>query len=151
MSTHIMNTHSQQSGFTLIELMVVTAIIAILAAIAYPSYTEFVRRSARSEAKAALLENAQFMERNFTMSNKYSHDSASNEITSTSLPVQQTPRDGTAKYTITVAPEASTFTLTATPTGASAGDPCGSFTLNNLGEKGLGGTPSRTVAECWNK
>ena len=45
----------KQHGFTLIELMIVVVIVAILASISYPSYREFVRRSARSEAKTALL------------------------------------------------------------------------------------------------
>lgn len=145
-----MSTNSER-GFTLIELMIVVAIIAILATIAYPSYQEYVRRSARAEAKAALLENAQFMERNFTVANVYNKDSAGNDIDDTKLPVQSTPRDGTAKYTISIAvPNATSYTLQATGTGAMAADPCGNFTLDNVGKKDVTGG-SRTAAECWNK
>ena len=50
-------------GFTLIELMITIAVIGILSAIAFPSYQEYLRRSNRADVKAALLENAQFLER----------------------------------------------------------------------------------------
>src|SRR4051794_10933431 len=115
-------------GFTLIELMIVVVIIGILAAIAYPSYINFVKRSARSEAKGALMEDAQFLERTYTLSNKYNLDSAGNTVNTATLPTQATPRNGTAKYNITVTTGASTYTLTAAPTGAMTGDPCGSLT-----------------------
>jgi prepilin-type N-terminal cleavage/methylation domain-containing protein len=54
-----------QKGFTLIELMIAVVVIAILAAIAYPSYQDSVRKSRRADAKSALMEHAQFMERTY--------------------------------------------------------------------------------------
>ena len=54
---------ANQRGFTLIELMIVIAIVGILAAVAYPSYAEYIRRGHRAEARAALLQGAQWMER----------------------------------------------------------------------------------------
>ena len=145
----------KQRGFTLIELMIVVVIVAILASISYPSYREFVRRSARSEAKTALLENAQFMERNFTASNRYNEDSAGNEITSEQLPVSRTPKEGNTKYNITLDEDAlneSSYVLVATPAAGSsaADDPCGTMTLSNTGEKDVEDA-SRSASECWNK
>jgi type IV pilus assembly protein PilE len=140
-----------QSAFTLIELMIVVTIIGILAAIAYPSYQNFVKRSNRAGAKTALLEDAQFLERNFTTSNRYDQDSAGNAVATASLPVQQTPREGgTAKYTITVIPTASTYTLRATPAGSMAGDGCGNLTLDNTGQKGRSGS-GISISDCWNR
>ena len=58
-------------GFTLMELMIVVAIIGILAGIAYPTYQDSVRKSRRADAEAVLLELAQWMERFYTENNRY--------------------------------------------------------------------------------
>lgn len=58
-------------GFTLIELMIVVAIISILGAIAYPSYQEYVRKSRRAEGRTALIELLQQQERYMTQNNTY--------------------------------------------------------------------------------
>lgn len=150
----MMRMHSNR-GFTLIELMIVVVIIAILASIAYPSYREFVMRSSRSDAKTALLQNAQFMEQNFTVANRYDQDSAGTAITSASLPVQHSPVEGAARYNITVEVNAATpgaYLLKATPIAGSpaASDRCGTFTLSNTGQKALE-SASAPVSECWNK
>jgi type IV pilus assembly protein PilE len=144
-------------GFTLIELMIVVTIIAILASVGYPSYRQYVKRAARAEAKTALLENAQFLERNFTMANSYSVDSAGNPIDNATLPVQFSPKEGTAasaKYTIELDEDAlgtSTFTLGATPkeNGPMDDDECGTLTIDQAGRRGVSG--SRSVSECWGK
>lgn len=141
---------TNETGFTLVELMITVAIIGILAAIAYPSYTQYVQRANRAEARSLLQENAQFLERNFTTANRYDQDSAGNAIGNTQLPRQQSPASGAAKYTITVAmgaAPAQDFTLSATPTGSMTGDACGTFTLTNTGLQGAGGN----VADCWGK
>ena len=129
--------------------MITVAIVGILAAIAIPSYQGYIARGHRAAAKAALLDDAQFLERNFTEANRYDQDSAGTAI---ALPVTVAPREGTASYNVTATALAqTTFTLTATAIagGRMDGDGCGNFTLTNYGVKGVSGALG--VDACWNR
>lgn len=139
---------SRSRGFTLIEVMIVVAVIGILAAIAYPSYQEHVRKARRADAQTALLELAQFMERHYTANGKYL--TAANAAPD--LPFDQAPKDGGAKYydlSFSAAPTASSYTLRAVPKGSMAGDSCGTLTLSNTGAKGQAAGAS--LATCWRR
>lgn len=132
-----------KAGFTLIELMIVVAVVGILAAVAYPSYVESVQKSRRADAQSVLLEAAQLLER-FNTENNGSYAGFT-------LPayLQNSPKDGATKYyTITATGlAASTYLLTATPSGAQAGDRCANLTFNNRGVKGT----SSAETDCWRR
>ncbi|MBI44014.1 type IV pilin protein [uncultured Marinobacter sp.] len=130
----------EAAGFTLIELMIVVAIIGIIAAIAYPSYQEHVRKTRRSVAQADLMELAQWMERQYAQD--YSYLDGGNAPT---LPFTVSPRSGTAFYNLSFSGNVTqnAFTLQAVPTGAQSDDRCGTLTLDSAGTRGA------AEADCW--
>jgi type IV pilus assembly protein PilE len=123
-------------GFTLIELMIVVAVIGILAAIAYPSYQDSLRKSRRADAYTSLLSLQMDQEKYRANNTTYAADIAT-------LGSSATSDEG--YYTIAItASSASGFTATASAvTGTSqAGDTgCGTITINQNGKAGALG--------CW--
>ena len=119
-------------GFTLVELMIVVAIVGILGAIAYPSYQDHVRKTRRADGKTALLQAVQVAERFFTQNNTYA-----------GAPTAAVSAEG--HYNLAFVGNATTFTITATPGGAQASDPCGALTINQANVKNSAGG----MADCW--
>jgi type IV pilus assembly protein PilE len=144
---------SWRNGFSLIELMIVVAIVAILAALAVPSYTKHVVKTKRVAAQACLSEHANYMERYYTTNLRYDKD--------TSTPALPNPLSGTAptlnldcaqrtsadyQYRLTASLlTSSSYSLTATPIGAQAARDaiCGTLSLDQAGTR----TPA--TAGCW--
>src|SRR5581483_1309960 len=143
--------HRQQSGYTLIELMIVVMVLGILAAIGYASYTSYVKKAARADAKAALTTWAQALERCY--SQYYYYYNASPSSTQPDCPAP--PNSGASVtspngyYSITAARTQNSYSLLATPISgkpSAADTACTTLALDNNGVKTASGSAPAT---CW--
>ncbi len=128
-------------GFTLIELMIVVAVVAILATIALPAYNDSVRKGKRSDAKAGLMDAASRLEQFYLDNKSYTIDmtklgySAANNVDTSDKYYKMTVAAGSCGNISTC------YIISTVPQGGQASDSCGTLTVNSLGIK----TPS----ECW--
>lgn len=141
-----------KSGFTLLELLMVLAIVSILSGIAYPSYQHYIAHVRRIDGKTALLDLAIRMEHYYTEHETYASariaSGKPDDIIASSL-----SKEGWYQLSIYTQTEDG-FVLHAVPRKAQAADlKCQTLTLNHLGEKGIilgpNGTPTGTTDQCW--
>jgi len=134
-----MNKQSKSYGFTLVELLITVAIVGILAGVAYPSYTEFVKRSNRSEGQRELLRYANLQEQVYVDSRSYAADMTGLGASTASIDTES------GNYTISVsAQSATTFTLQAVAKSTQTSDSgCTTLTIDQIGTK--------TPTACWEK
>ena len=144
-----MNKSMNNKGFTLIELMIVVAIIGILASIAYPAYQDYVARAKRGDAKVELL-SLQLAQEKYRANNITYGTLAQLGVVAAGV---TTMLAAEGDYNLTVSNiTAATYMLTATRTGSQASDKCGNFSINQAGTKTIASAyGSYTVEDCWNK
>ena len=144
----------QARGFTLIELMVVVAIIGILAALAFPAYTGYVTRTKRAIAKSFLSQVASKQEQFFADNKRYADNMAELGFSDKTLTVSTSsefvkPGDPKELYTISLSDTGTrTYTATATPLGIQYTNDtdCGDMSINQSGTRSASG---KAPESCW--
>ncbi|MDH3871761.1 MAG: prepilin-type N-terminal cleavage/methylation domain-containing protein [Gammaproteobacteria bacterium] len=141
-----MKNRDKENAFTLVELMIVVAIIGIIVAFGYPAYRDQVIKARRADGMAFLLDIADREERFYADRATYT-----TTITDLGYADANSPEGGYYSASISDDPADDltiTFTITVTPqNGQDADTKCGAFTLTSLGAKSVGGTSS--VVDCW--
>lgn len=134
------------AGFTLIELMITVAIIAILVAVAMPSYEGYLRKSRRADAQS-FTQEVVARQQHFLLDRRAYGGSITDAPAAGGLGMT-IPGNVAAFYTVAMAVDNAaappTFTVTATPTGKQTYDPCGMLSIDQRGVKSASGT-----GRCW--
>ena len=146
----------RKGGFTLVELMVTVAAVAILATIAYPSYVENIRKVRRSDAEGALMGLTNAMERYYTINNTYENTTQGGALPGSPLATlypSEAPLEGATKYydlRITDA-QVGSYSLAAMPKGNTDQfkDKCGTLTLTSTGVRDTLNVYGKTAQDCW--
>lgn len=137
-----------KTGFTLIELMIVVAIIGILAAIAYPSYQNYKVRTHRTDAQAEMITIGKTL-----MQFKVTKGNYLNANITNIYGAAVTPISGAALYDLTLETNASTWTLTAKPISGTIQAGNGWICFNEQGqrswEKGVNNCNGLSATSNW--
>jgi type IV pilus assembly protein PilE len=135
-------THRER-GITLLELMIVIAIVGILAAIAFPSYNTQVEKTRRADGKSAVLGAAQALERCRTQFGAYNNGACPD--------FNPAVASGEGFYAVSLPViTATTFTVTATAQGAQLNDDdCRTMSIDHLGAQTATTSGGAASAECW--
>lgn len=131
-------------GFSLIELLIVVAVIGLLAAVALPSYTRYVLRSHRSSAVTGVLDLGSRQARYYTTNNTYT-----TSLTALGYPSDPMPLSDSSNryYDLSVeSASATAFTVKAVPVLNQVNDTCGTYRYTDLGVKSIS---SGTLGDCW--
>jgi type IV pilus assembly protein PilE len=147
-------------GFTLIELMITVAIVAILASVAYPVYSGHIAKGRRAEARTVAVEASQWMERFYAENYRYDKNTKDVAVTDANLfagRFTQSPKSGTASYTVGLTNLAQqTYTIQLTRAGAMLNDVCGDLTVTHTGVVGAKNfstskyaNETAAVSACW--
>jgi len=144
---------ARQIGFSLIELMIVVAVIGVLAAVAYPSYQQYITRTWRAAASACLTEMAQGMERRFTVNMSYAglvdnDGSGTDDLLETGCTTAD-DMESRYQFSFKTGPTSASFALQALPQGVQQSDTaCQGLTLDSFGRRAVTGTTT-DAESCW--
>lgn len=148
--THARQTQAKSAGFTLIELMIVIAILGIVVAIALPSYQDSVSKSRRADAQGVLTSFANTMERYYTTNSTYAGAGASGGNTGApTIFSTEAPLDGATKYyDLTIVSSSSTsFVIQAAPKNGQSGD--GNLRLTSTGVRTWDEVGDASYSSSW--